>query len=84
MVSNLPPHLEALAQKKFKYIDLFDRYAAELRKDLVTGKEAYDKVAREWDVVLKPGEKSDPNQDPNVSQKMMEDICAIQPKSLEE
>lgn len=52
MASNLFPHLEALAQKQFIYSDLFERYATEFRKDLVTGKEAYNKVIREWDVLF--------------------------------
>ncbi|KIL61102.1 hypothetical protein M378DRAFT_26197 [Amanita muscaria Koide BX008] len=83
--SNLSPRVEALAQKHFKYLDLFERYASDLRKDLTQGKEAYDRTIREWDHILKPGEKpSFAHQDPMALQRTMKDICSMEPKSLDD
>ena len=85
MAMNLPPHVEALAQKQFKYVRLFNRYAAELRKDSVKAKEAYDRVSQTWDMVLKPGQLlSYPPPDPSIAQKAYENICLMEPKSLDE
>ena len=81
---SLSPHLEVLAHRHFKYLNLFERYAHNLRKDLTQGKEAYDRMIQEWDLLLKPGDKPTPHQDPEALQQIMEDICSMEPKSLDE
>ncbi|KAM6490143.1 hypothetical protein JOM56_014462 [Amanita muscaria] len=82
---SLSPHVEALAQKQSKYINLFELCANDLRKNITQGKEAYDRVLQEWDVLLKPGERpSLTHQEPKALQKAMEEICSMEPRSLED
>jgi hypothetical protein len=85
MPSEISPRAEATAQKQFKYANLFERCAAKLMKDPVKGQEAYDRVTQTWDVLLKPSEKpSYPPLDPSKAQEMLDDICSMEPKSLDE
>lgn len=78
-------HVEALAQKQSKYINLFELYANDLRKNITQGKEAYDRTLQEWDVLLKPAERpSLTHQEPKALQKAMEEICSMEPRSLED
>ncbi|KIL62776.1 hypothetical protein M378DRAFT_741502 [Amanita muscaria Koide BX008] len=82
---SLSPHVEALAQKQSKYINLFELYANDLKKNITQGKEAYDCTLQEWDVLLKPGERpSLTHQEPKALQKAMEEICSMKPRSLED
>lgn len=85
MLSNIAPHVEALARKRLKYITLFEQHAAELRKDPVRGKEAYDRVGSEWDLAAKPGQAWNiGDKGPEEYQKVMEDVCSLKPVTLDE
>lgn len=85
MLSNIAPHVEALARKRLKYTTLFEQHAAELRKDPVRGKEAYDRVTCEWDLAARPGDKwSIGDKGPEEYQKVMESMCSLKPVTLDE
>ncbi|KDQ09123.1 hypothetical protein BOTBODRAFT_179300 [Botryobasidium botryosum FD-172 SS1] len=84
-MTTINPQVEYLAHKQFKYADLFEKHAAELRKDPKLGQEAYDRVQRTWPLALGPEDQWNIN-DHNLKdyKNQFEEMCATSPETLDD
>jgi len=82
--TNTAQLIEDFAQKVTKYGNLFEAQATELRKNPEKAKEAYDRILK-WTGIDNPGQpKVVTAAEKERKMKYMEELCSMNPTSIDE